>query len=307
MFEYINTINYYLFNSFYILFFCYLYSPLYKSCNVQKKITKKNGKNKIISQPKSVLALTYLILLYSIFRCFTFKIILLILTSIITTIIILVDNFTPTLNNFLHNLNKTVVMIIFWKLIHTIFTLVYILTEPIFSIINNYLDKKMKIFKKIFTQIANLNLSDKSKSNSDLDLNFNKEMLKLGEEISCMSDYIFKSQKSNQKETKHHKNIISEINSDPSNSFGDSSDLNIFEKKDCPLENNNINKHDFNLEENKLELNNMNKIEINNSESNISSSKLEMEKKIDEINQVINEVNNEIIEDMTLTVSEHQK
>jgi len=305
MLEYINTINYYLFNSFYILFFCYLYNPLYKSCNVQKKITKKNGKNKIISQPKSVLALTYLILLYTIFRCFTFKIVLLILTSILTTIIILVDNFTPSLNKFLHYFNKTVIMIIFWKLIHTIFTLVYILTEPIFSLINNYLDKKMKVFKKIFTQIANLNLSEKSNSNSDIDLNFNKEMLKLGEEISCMSDYIFKSQKSNQKETEHHKNIISEINSEPSNSFVDSSDLNILEKTNNPLENNNINKHDLNIEENKLELNNMNKSETNNSESNISSSKLEMVKKIDEINQVINEVNNETIEDMTLTISEH--
>jgi hypothetical protein len=196
-------------------------------------------------------------------------------------------------------------MIIFWKLIHTIFTLVYILTEPIFSLINNYLDKKMKVFKKIFTQIANLNLSEKSNSNSDIDLNFNKEMLKLGEEISCMSDYIFKSQKSNQKETEHHKNIISEINSEPSNSFVDSSDLNILEKTNNPLENNNINKHDLNIEENKLELNNMNKSETNNSESNISSSKLEMVKKIDEINQVINEVNNETIEDMTLTISEH--
>jgi len=271
MFEYINTVYYFSSYLFYVLFFCYLYNPLYISCNVLKKI-KKNGKTKIISQPKTILAFIYLILLYIIFKYFTFKIILFIIILLIIVLLVLVDKFTSTLNDYLYNLNKSSIMIICWKLLHTFFTLVYVITQPLFSVINNYINNKILILKKLFKQISNLNLSD------DSDKNFNKKILKFSEEMSNMSDYIFKSQK---KEIVEKNNIIESIN-----------DISIIKNS---LTSNMINKID------KIDKTD----EIDTNKTNLISSKCEMEKKIDEINNVINKSNNEDIEDITLTITEN--
>lgn len=264
MMQYINTIYLLFSNLIYVLFFCYLYHPIYISCNVQKKI-KKNGKSKIVSQPKSVLALVNLILLYILFRCFTFKIIIFIILSIIICSLVLFDRLTPKLNDSLYNFNKSSIMIISWKLIHTVFTLIYVVTQPIYFVINRYVDKKITYIKNIITHIANLNFSKSSESS------FESELLKISEEMSNVSDYIFKSQK-NEQNTKIK---------------GSESTYNISSSQ---MSN--------------LPINNEIGIKNETPETSMTSSKLEMIKKIDEINNVINESNNNEIEDITMTMTE---
>ena len=283
MIEYINTIYCFLNYLFYVLLFCYLYNPLYTSCNVLKKI-KKNGKTKTISQPKSVLAVIYLILLYIIFKCFTFKIILFIIMLLIIVSLVLTDKFTSTLNDYLYNLNKSSIMIICWKILHTFFTLVYVITQPVFSVINNYMYDKIKLFKKIFNHIANLNLSD------DSDKNINNEILKLSEEMSNMSDYFFKSQKKEIEEKNNTSKSISDINdiSQTISSSNSNSNSNIINETN---------------EKTKTEKNKTDIIETDetNNKTNSSSSKCEMVKKIDEINKIIDKSIDDNIEDMTIT------
>ena len=277
MYQYISTIYLLVSNLIYVLFFCYLYQPIYISCNVQKKI-KKNGKSKIVSQPKSVLALGNLILLYVLFKCFTFKIILFGLLSITIVFLFLIDKISPKLNDSLYNLNKSSLMIISWKFIHTIFTLIYVVTEPLFSGINGYINKKLIIIKNLITNIANLSMTEGSENI------FKKELLKMSEEMSNMSDYVFKSKK--KEHNKNEKNVenISDINS-----------------KDITKSSTNPISLTENSEVLISELGELPKIP----ETNISLSKCEIKKKLDKINNIINETNNNIIEDMTITITEN--
>lgn len=188
MIQYIKFISNLSINLFSILFFCYLYNPLYKKCNIIKKI-KKNGKTKIISQPKTVLAISYLILLYALFKFYTIRIILFIGLIIIIFSLFLLDKFTSKINNYLFKINKNCIFILSWKILHTFFTLIYIILDPLFLLINNYIYKKFLIIKNIFTKITNFNLSD------DNSIDYEKEILKISEEISNMSDYIYKTNK----------------------------------------------------------------------------------------------------------------
>lgn len=211
MIEYIQIFYYLASKLFYVLFFSFLYIPLFNKCNIKKKV-KKNNKVKIISQPKSVLAFTYLILLFILFKCFTFKMILFIVISIIIGSLILVDRMSPALNENLYKFNKSYLMILSWKLLHTVFTIVNMITNPLFSIINNKMNSQLGIAKNFITQIANLDLSD------GLGDNFGKGVLNINEEIttmSNMSDYINKSKKKEKNIESGNNNsevIISDIN-----------------------------------------------------------------------------------------------
>lgn len=278
MYQYISTIYLLVSNLINVLFFCYLYHPIYIRCNVQKKI-KKNGKSKIVSQPKSVLALGNLILLYALFKCFTFKIISFGLLSIVIGSLFLIDKLSPKLNDSLYNLNKSPIMIICWKLIHTIFTLIYVITQPLFSEINGFIGKKLTYTKNLITRIANLSMTEGSENILE------KELFKISEEmsnISNMSDYVFKSQKKEQNEknidNKQISESISDINTKELTKFSTdisntcaSSEIVISEEP----------------------------------ETNQSLSKCEIKKKIDEINNIINETNDNTIEDMTITITEN--
>ena len=284
MYQYISTIYLLVSNLIYVLFFCYLYHPIYIRCNVQKKI-KKNGKSKIVSQPKSFLALGNLILLYALFKCFTFKIILFGLLSIIIGSLFLIDKLSPKLNDSLYNLNKSPIMIISWKLIHTIFTLIYVITQPLFSGINGFIGKKLTYTKNLITHIANLSMTEGSENILE------KELFKISEEMSNMSnmsDYVFKSQKKEQteKKEKNEKNID---NKQKSESI---SDINTKEltKSSTDISNTCTNSEIVISEE---------------PETNQSLSKCEMKKKIDEINNIINETNDNTMEDMTMTITEN--
>lgn len=209
MIEYIQSFYSLASKLFYVLFFSFLYIPLFNKCNVKKKV-RKNGKVKIISQPKSVLAFTYLILLFILFKCFTFKMILFIVISIIIGSLMLVDRMSPVLNEGLYKFNKSYLMILCWKLLHTVFTIVNMITNPLFSTINNKINSQLGIAKNFITKVASLNLSDGSGDE------FEKELLKISEEMSNMSDYICKSKNKSEKKEKviELKNIKEETISD---------------------------------------------------------------------------------------------
>lgn len=258
MIDRIQSFYYLTVNLFYVLFFSFLYIPLFNNCNVKKKV-KKNGKTKIISQPKSVLAFTYLTLLFILFKCFTFKMILFVVISVIIGSLIFVDKMSPSLNESLYKFNKSQPAILCWKLLHTVFTIVDMLTNPLFSIINIKINHKLSTAKNFITKVANLNLSNGSNGSNDSnssDGEFGKELLKISEEMSNMSnvsDYVFKSKNKSEK----HKVIKSNTGDDTM------SDINT---SDCD-----------------------------------TSSKMVMIKKINEINQALNETNAESMEDMTIT------
>jgi hypothetical protein len=289
MFEYIDTIYYLLTYSLKALFFCYLYYPLYTSCNVQKKI-KKNGKGKIISQPKSVLAVIYLLLLCIIFECFTFKIILFVIMVIIIGSLVLTDKFTPKLNDTLYNLNKSTIMIMIWKLLHTFFTLVYTITQPIFSIINNQVQNKYETLKKIFDKIANLNLSSSSNDNFEISS-------KLNEDLSNISEYFFKSQKKETHitnivdKTKKSTELIASTESVESAELAKSAELSELTESTKSSKSSELSESSEPTEPTK------------STETSKSSAKFEMVKKINEINKDVKN-STDAIEDISLTMTE---
>ena len=298
MYQYISTIYFLISNLIYVLFFCYLYHPIYVRCNVQKKV-KKNGKTKIVSQPKSVLALVNLILLYGLFKCFTFKIILFILISIIIGSLFLFDRLSPKLNDFLHVFNKSTIMIISWKLIHTIFTLVYVIINPLFLAINNNVSKKISYTKNIITQIANLNLSDNSENI------FEKELFKINEDLSNMSDYLFKSQKNDPTTKKSY--MVSVLDTKTISDI-DSKDLTKSSIQNSSTCNEIKIQNSSTCDEIKTQETNTNTSNTNTSNthtSNTNTSKTDMIKKIDQINNAINQSNDNSLEDMTITITEN--
>ena len=277
MIEYIQIFYSLVSKLFYVLFFSFLYIPLFNKCNVKKKV-KKNNKVKIISQPKSVLAIIYLILLFILFKCFTFKMILFIVISIIICSLMLVDRMSPVLNESLHEFNKSYLMILCWKLLHTIFTVVNMITNPLFSIINNKINVQLGTAKNFITKVANLNLSD------DSDSNFEKEILKISEEMSNMSDYICKSKNKTEKKEK-----VIELNDIKEKSISNTKEESISNIKGESIS-----------DTKEESVSDINTSECASSVCDISSKSV-MIKKMTEINKAIDETNTDSIEDMTIT------
>ena len=113
---------------FYI--FTYLFHPLYIKCNVQTKI-KKGKKKKIIYKPKCILAFVYFALLFLLFKLFTFEIFILFFIGLFFSMILCYDFFIPNFNDNFDYYNKLFIVILFWKIFHTIFTIIYVCTNPI--------------------------------------------------------------------------------------------------------------------------------------------------------------------------------
>lgn len=216
MLEYIQTFCSLTFNIFNMLFFCFLYIPLFNKCNVKKKV-KKNGKTKIISQPKSILAFIYLFLLVMLFKCFTFKMIIFILICLVIGSLVFFDELSPKLNEVLYKYNKSNYMILSWKILHTFFAIINIITQPLFSAVNNLIYKKLYLVKNFIIQVANF-----SGEINDFDFmnekKLHNELLKISEEmtnismdttdktdVSGISGYVQKSK------TKCEKNKIKEL------------------------------------------------------------------------------------------------
>lgn len=252
---------------FYVLSFCFLYIPLFNKCNIKKIKHKKNGKKKTVSEPNTTLAFIYLTLLYILFKCFTFKMIIFFIISLSIASLVLVDGITTKLNKSFYPINKFNFMILAWKILHTVFTVVDMITNPVFSKINNYLNNKLSQCKEFITQVADLNLSDDTFKNLD------DEFLKMSDisnmsNMSNITDYVFESNKKNK--------II---------------DVDVDNKKIS----------DTNL--NVLTTNNVDSA-LKNDEP---STKQNMEKKIDEINKVYQNDCDNMSEEMILTISEVPK
>lgn len=250
MFEYINIFYYWLYYLFYVLTFCYLFYPLYEKCNIQQKI-KKNGKTKIISQPKSILAFIYFILLYMLFKCFTFKIIIFMLLLVIIGSLVMYDNVSSNLNEILHKYNKMKMTILCWKIFHTIFTLIYLITQPIYKIINVYVLNQSSLLKNIACKITN-NIDFSSDDAMD---NFGKKILKISEEFSSMSDYVVKISNEDKIKSSDSKNKDDNLKSVELSDFKDSTlktnDLNFSKdmKKKMDLMNSSFDDNYENIDE----------------------------------------------------------
>jgi hypothetical protein len=188
--------------------------------------------------------------------------ILFIIISLIIGGLFFFDMSSSKLDESLYILNKSSIMILCWKLLHTFFTLINIVTQPLFLIINNMIMKKFYALKNLIVLIANIDNSDNS------DENYKKELVKMNEEMSNMSDYFCKSKSKSKSKGKSIKN-------------------------DKVIESNN-----------NTNLNDHTKSKINQDKNTSSSSKCVMEKKIEEINKLIDETNTENIEDMTLTLND---
>jgi hypothetical protein len=173
--------------------FTYIYSFFYNSCNIHKKI-KVHGKSKIVHQPKSVLAIIYFVLLSLIFKNFTFGVVIFITMTLVLVGLIICDKFIYNINDKLKDFNKHIFVIFFCKIFHSVFTLIYMCTNGLNNLLNDYFKKKITYVKRIFNAIANLESTEK---NNDCD-NINKKLIKLNEnnnDGSGMSEYIIKSKK----------------------------------------------------------------------------------------------------------------
>jgi len=221
-----NIFQYYVFFKFILYFFTFthVYYFIYNKCNIQKKITK-NNKSKIISKPKSILAFIYFILLLLIFYLFTFKIILFILCCCIFSLLYLYNNISSELDNYLDEFNKIPIIIFFWKIFSTIFTFIYMCTNPINSFINKFIYKKILLLKNIINLIINLDTNSTEEENKYNKINKQLYNLKNNTDISKQSnfsEYIVKNANT-KKEQKN--NIYKKINN--MNNIFTNDDINI--------------------------------------------------------------------------------
>ena len=162
---------------FKFLLFSFVYHPLYKQCNIQQKI-KKHGKTKIIHKPKIIIAFGYFALLFILFNLFTMKLILFTIFGILFGSLYVYEKFSTELDAQLEKYNKSPISIFCWKIFHSIFTLIYMCTNPINKIVYGYLQKKFLIAKKMISYITHLD----SNSFGDKDLKeINKQLEELAE------------------------------------------------------------------------------------------------------------------------------
>lgn len=308
MFEYSLIIYYILNNIFYTLLFCYLFLPLYKKCNIQKKIVK-HGKTKIVSQPNIILCYLYFMLLYFIFKLSTIKIFLFILAIISLFSIFMLHNFSKDLNLILNKYNKNSFLVLSWKIFHSLFTMIYLAFRPINNYLDSYINKKFLKIKNAFESIINIESSslneknekteeteqnkkkitetgDKNKKNLQNDKVFDFKINEK-EQISNMSDYLIKTNKSSKskKNINENKNILDEEISDEN--------LNYEEK------NNNL-KKELETLFNNIVLDGKD-LENSNSNQQTKSSKEDIFNDFNKINKMFDENSMSNIEDITMT------
>jgi hypothetical protein len=275
---------------------------------VQRKI-KKGDKTKIMCQPKSILAFIYFIQLCLLFRLFTFKVISFLFVCCTFGLLIIYDKFSQDLNNKFDKFNRMPIIILMWKLFHSIFTVIFICTNPVNKIFNNFLITKYSEIKKIFTALANLD------SNSFADKNIQEINRKLGikndDELSKMSgisQYLVNSTKSEKKLNKKPKKIEILKTIEESEMSYESIDINK-KNLDKTKSINTESINELNLDKQKYDnLNNdindlIDKLIENDSKSKNSSTtfKDELVEKLNNINNIFNNDNTTEMEDITIT------
>lgn len=308
MIQYIGTSLEFIFIILKFFMFTYLFQPLYTKCNVQRKI-KKGDKTKIMCQPKSILAFIYFIQLCLLFRLFTFKVISFLFVCCTFGLLIIYDKFSQDLNNKFDKFNRMPIIILMWKLFHSIFTVIFICTNPVNKIFNNFLITKYSEIKKIFTALANLD------SNSFADKNIQEINRKLGikndDELSKMSgisQYLVNSTKSEKKLNKKPKKIEILKTIEESEMSYESIDINK-KNLDKTKSINTESINELNLDKQKYDnLNNdindlIDKLIENDSKSKNSSTtfKDELVEKLNNINNIFNNDNTTEMEDITIT------
>ena len=303
--------------------FINVYHPLYKKCNVQKKI-KKHNKTKIIYKPQSILAFSYFILLGLFFQLFTFKIILLVIIGSLFVCLFIYEKISPQLNNVLEKYNKITSVIYCWKLFHSVFTIIYICTNPINKIIKQHTNKYLLLVQNIIKTIANIS----SNSSDDNFKDINKQILNMNignedmSKMSNMSDYIVKTTKSkkNHKTKSEHKydKNSKQLNNNDNNNNNNNNDKNNKQlnnndnnnNNNDNNNNNNDNNNNNNINNDNNNINDDNDIKkINNDITNIINNLLEpskkdnneMAEKINSIKNIFSNDNTDIIEDITIT------
>lgn len=330
MIQYIGTTLEFIYIILQFFLFTYLFEPLYKKCNVQRKI-KKGDKTKIICKPKSILAFIYFIQLCLLFRLFTFKVISFLFIACTFGFLIVYDKFSQDLNEKFDKFNRMPIVILMWKLFHSVFTLIFICTNPVNKIFNSFVNKKYVEIKKIFSVLANLD------SNSFADKNIeeiNKQLgLKNDDELSKMSgisQYLVNSTKSEKKsEKKSNKKptkieILKTIDeSELSHESIDFNKRNLDGTKSTNTESTNMeltniestnieSTDELNSEKQKyISLNNdindlIEKLTENDSKSRISSSSTYKDELVEKLNNINNIFNKDIIteiEDITITTT----
>jgi hypothetical protein len=294
MIQYISTVFGFLFIIVKFLMFSYVFHPLYLKCNVQKKI-KKDNKIKIICKPKSLLLFIYFALLCLLFKLFTFKVINFLLVAIFFGFLVLYDKFSPNFSNALDKYNKMSIVIIFWKLFHSIFTIIFLCTEPINRVFNNFLKKKISQVKKLVTAVANLegnSFEDKNidEINRKLNLKNNEDEMS---KMSNISQYLINSSKSTNKSSKNLKK--SKLLNTIGEKTDDSNEL-------IELNENNLNSNSHN--HNSQNENSNDQIESNSQSKSYSvNSKEEIIEKLNNINNIFANDNINEIEDISYTIS----
>jgi hypothetical protein len=273
--------------------FTYIYSFFYNSCNIHKKI-KVHGKSKIVHQPKSVLAIIYFVLLSLIFKNFTFGVVIFITMTLVLVGLIICDKFIYNINDKLKDINKHILVIFFWKIFHSVFTLIYMCTNGLNNLLNDYFKKKITYVKRIFNAIANLESTEK---NNDCD-NINKKLIKLNEnnnDGSGMSEYIIKSKKV-KSNTKNK--------DEPNNNYNDEKKgLESINNNDINIINNDIQKLINDIVNVKNDEDNIAQIadNIGSSNTNSKSIKDNLREKINNINNNVFGDSNEELEDIMAT------
>ena len=196
-------------------------------------------------------------------------------------------------------------IILLWKLFHTVFTLIYVCTNPINNFLNGIIKKKVSEFKKIFTTIANLDAN--SFDEKDIN-NINKQLgLKKDDDMSKMSgisQYLVNSCKSEKKSIKNLNktkklNTINENNNTDSNT-----DMNVDMNADMNADTNADTNADMNADMNINELIENNNL-ISNFKSSVNStnSKEEIIEKANNINNIFSNDDTNEIDDISFTVT----
>jgi hypothetical protein len=221
----------------------------------------------------------------------------------------MLHNFSKDLNLILNKYNKNSFLVLSWKIFHSLFTMIYLAFRPINNYLDSYINKKFLKIKNAFESIINIESSslneknekteeteqnkkkitetgDKNKKNLQNDKVFDFKINEK-EQISNMSDYLIKTNKSSKskKNINENKNILDEEISDEN--------LNYEEK------NNNL-KKELETLFNNIVLDGKD-LENSNSNQQTKSSKEDIFNDFNKINKMFDENSMSNIEDITMT------
>lgn len=289
-----------------IWLFTFSFQPLYKNCDIRKKI-KKGGKSKVISKPNIIIAFSYFILLFIMFRLFTFKMILFIAFGCVFGSLFAYDRFYGS-SQTLEKYNKSPVMIFSWKIFSTIFYLIYALTNPINKIVYEYVQKKFNLLKKMATYITHLDSNSLGEKNLD---DINKQLAELAEKnensnMSGISEYVVKSSK-NIKLKSHHEKTHKKSQAVKFDDANEKIIEKVLENKqmsNAKRLNDEINELVNNITHQNIPQNNITPDEnCNNLSSTTKSNKDEMIDRVNKINDIFENENKEELEDITITTT----